>query len=183
MTRILVLNKAGSPYMWATLEQAIFYHAQGKVVWSAGSQEYRMYGGINRISGDRSSLATSSIIATDGHYCAKTPGASRPLLFARDKNLCAYCGLTFGHEELTMDHVIPKYHKGTNSWTNLVTACKRCNHHKGARTPEQAHMKLLYVPYTPNINEAFILKNRRILADQMDFLINAGLCKESRLRA
>src|SRR5688572_20212706 len=34
-------------------------------------------------------------------------------------------------------------------------------------TPEAAGMKLHYVPYVPNRYEAFILSNRRILADQM----------------
>ena len=31
-------------------------------------------------------------------------------------------------------------------------------------------MKLLAVPFTPNLAEYLILQNRRILADQMDFL-------------
>ncbi len=29
---------------------------------------------------------------------------------------------------------------------------------------------MLYVPYSPSIYEAMILRNRKILADQMDFL-------------
>lgn len=32
-------------------------------------------------------------------------------------------------------------------------------------------MKLLAVPYTPNLAEYLILQNRRILADQMEFLL------------
>ena len=31
-------------------------------------------------------------------------------------------------------------------------------------------MKLLAVPYTPNLAEYLILQNRKILADQMEFL-------------
>lgn len=34
---------------------------------------------------------------------------------------------------------------------NVVTACKSCNHRKGNRTPEQAHMGLLYTPYVPSL--------------------------------
>ncbi len=45
---------------------------------------------------------------------------------------------------------------------NLVTACKACNHHKSNRTPQEAGMKLHYVPYIPNRHEAFILGNRKI---------------------
>jgi hypothetical protein len=33
-------------------------------------------------------------------------------------------------------------------------------------------MKLLAVPYTPNLAEYLILSNRRILADQMEFLLS-----------
>ena len=38
------------------------------------------------------------------------------------------------------------------------------------RTPEEAHMQLLYAPYIPNRAEFLILANRRILADEMEFL-------------
>ena len=41
---------------------------------------------------------------------------------------------------------------------------------KDARTPEQAGMPLLAVPYAPSHAEALIMANRRILADQMAFL-------------
>lgn len=46
-----------------------------------------------------------------------------------------------------------------------------CNTRKGARTPEEANMPLLAVPYAPNPHEyLYLLRGRRILADQMDFL-------------
>jgi hypothetical protein len=41
-------------------------------------------------------------------------------------------------------------------------------------------MPLLYAPYTPSLWEDFILRNRRILADQMAFLATQ-LPKNSRL--
>ena len=47
-------------------------------------------------------------------------------------------------------------------------------------TPEQAGMSLVYAPYVPSLWEDFILRNRRILADQMEFLM-AHLPKNSRL--
>jgi hypothetical protein len=43
-------------------------------------------------------------------------------------------------------------------------------------------MPLLYVPYVPNRHEHFILRNRRILADQMEYLL-AGVPRTSRLYA
>ena len=62
----------------------------------------------------------------------------------------------------------------------MVTACRSCNQRKGNRTPEQAGMPLLYLPYRPNRWEGMILRNRRILADQMEFLL-AGVPTTSRL--
>lgn len=41
---------------------------------------------------------------------------------------CAYCG---NEENLTLDHIIPKSKGGSDRITNLVCACKQCNHHKG----------------------------------------------------
>jgi hypothetical protein len=58
-----------------------------------------------------------------------------------------------------------------DAWTNVVTCCERCNQRKGDRTPEEAGMQLLYVPYAPSWAEHLILKNRNILADQMEFLL------------
>ena len=45
---------------------------------------------------------------------------------------------------------------------------------------EQAGMPLLYIPYVPDRHEHFILRNRRILADQMEYLL-ASVPKTSRL--
>ena len=41
-------------------------------------------------------------------------------------------------------------------------------------------MHLLYVPYVPNIFEKMILRNKKILADQMEFLIGR-IPKHSRI--
>ena len=43
-------------------------------------------------------------------------------------------------------------------------------------------MPLLYAPYVPSLWEDMILRNRRILADQMEFL-SANLPRGSRLTA
>jgi 5-methylcytosine-specific restriction endonuclease McrA len=71
--------------------------------------------------------------------------------------------------------------RGLDHWMNVVTACKACNHRKGNRTPEQARMPLLFAPYIPSLWEDFILRNRRILSDQMEFL-TAHLPRNSRIR-
>ena len=182
---ILALDSAGSPNRWISLQDAIMYHAKGLVAWQIGEQAFEMRGGISRLTGEESRIETSSIIAIKGrdfmvrHY-DRVPALERSMLFNRDRHLCAYCGQVFRTAELEIEHVMPRSRGGADLWTNVVTACRHCNMRKGAQTPEEAHMPLLYVPYTPNRHEAFILANRRILADQMEFLLQ-GVPRHSRL--
>jgi len=84
--------------------------------------------------------------------------------------VCMYCGNSFRRQELSRDHVTPVSQDGADVWTNLVTACKRCNNFKAGRTPEQAGMQLLAVPFKPTHAEYVYLRGRRVLADQMEFL-------------
>ncbi len=185
MTQILALDAAGAPHRWLHVEDAIFYKAKNLVAWEFGDQEFTLHGGVNAATGRRSTMSVRSIVSiAGGTHSARefrTPAVDRPMLFARDRHVCAYCGQVFRESELTADHVTPESRGGAWSWENLVSACRYCNGRKANRTPEEAKMPLLYVPYAPNRNEAFILTNRRILADQMDFL-RRGVAANSRFR-
>ena len=72
--------------------------------------------------------------------------------------------------DLTRDHVLPASRGGTDKWENVVAACKRCNWLKDNKTPEEAKMPLLAVPFRPNPFEWHFLAKDRVLADQMDYL-------------
>jgi 5-methylcytosine-specific restriction endonuclease McrA len=72
---------------------------------------------------------------------------NRHNIFKRDGGRCLYCG---SREDLTLDHVMPRSRGGKTSWTNLVTACKKCNAKKGDYTPEEANMPLPYAPFRPS---------------------------------
>jgi 5-methylcytosine-specific restriction endonuclease McrA len=75
--------------------------------------------------------------------------ASRRNVMLRDRFTCQYCGRALPAAELTLDHVVPRCRGGTTAWENVVAACKRCNHRKGDRTPDEARMALRRVPYRP----------------------------------
>ena len=187
LSSILALDSAGMPRRWIDVETAVGYYYKRQVAWDLGEHSFTLRGGLSRSTGRRSTLTVRSIVAvrSDGFAArtfVKVPALTREMLFARDRCVCAYCGGHFRPAELTAEHVQPTSRGGRNLWTNLVTACKPCNTRKGNRTPEQARMPLLYVPYTPSVHEAFILRNRRILADQMEFLM-AGVPSHSRLHA
>lgn len=71
-------------------------------------------------------------------------------MYRRDDYRCQYCGVEFSVKELTLDHVVPASKKGRKDWTNMVTACRKCNHRKANRTPLAAGMPLLSEPRVPN---------------------------------
>lgn len=172
--RVLKLSAHGLPQSWITLEEAVLHYAADDVRWTLGASVALFRGGHNATTGLQSCIEVHSIIGTRGVPRVSPhdlkPGLTNAKLFARDCNVCAYCGKSFEVDALTREHILPVCQKGQKTWMNVVTACKPCNHRKGPRTPEQARMPLLYAPYVPSIWEDFILRNRRILADQMEFL-------------
>lgn len=169
--RILRLTKSGLPLAWVSREEAAILYVKGQVLWSIGDKPSCIYGGINQL-GERSYLSLSSIIACDGDTSRRNfvPALSNRLLFRRDGHRCMYCGFEFDDYSLTRDHIRPRVQGGEDVWTNVISACARCNHHKGGRTPEQAGMELLAIPFEPNVFEFMYLANRHIRGDQMQYL-------------
>lgn len=172
---ILRLDVTGQPMGWIHWRSAVVLDVRSMIAWSAGEHLFTFFGGRNRVSGERSSATVSSIIAVKGRIrhgaeAAMVPPLSNRELFRRDGHLCMYCGRNHHEHMLTRDHVRPLSRGGKDCWSNVVAACKPCNHAKGARLPEDAGMPLLAVPYVPNRAEYLVLSNRRILADQMEFL-------------
>lgn len=186
--RILALDISGVPFRWLSSQRAIYYVATGKVAWSLGDDAVRFRGGTTK-SGDRShvdvppiiALAKSEVMVRHAQARDLPLGDDNAMLFARDLGICAYCGDRFDHDELTREHIVPRARGGRDVWMNVVTACAPCNSRKACRTPEEARMPLLYVPYSPCRFEHFILSGRGILADQMAYLA-ARLPKHSRLQ-
>lgn len=181
---ILQLDIAGNPCRWMTYEDAAYYKAKDLIAWTVGQDDFTIFGGTSRMTGQQSSMDLNTIIAVKGEIGDKglfrVPTLTNRALFRRDMNICAYCGGEFGHDHLTRDHVMPSSRGGKDIWQNVVASCGGCNKVKDDRTPDEAGMKLLYVPYAPNRAEYLILMNRTILADQMEFLMTR-VTKDSRL--
>ena len=172
---ILRLDVTGQPIRWIPWQQAVVLQAREMIAWYAGEHAFTYSGGISRSTGARSQVTVNSIIAVKGRprqavLDAQVPPLSNRELFLRDAHMCLYCGKQFTAQHLTRDHLQPLSRGGIDRWSNVVTACKSCNHAKGARTPEEANMTLLAVPYEPNRAEYLVLSNRSILGDQMEFL-------------
>lgn len=186
--KILQVDMAGLPHSWLTIEEAIVYYAKDMVLFELGNPVISYRGGFNRITNEQSIITTNSIIGVKGSKVRKNeynrvPSLTNETLFERDRYLCAYCGDVFHHKDLSREHIVPICQNGTDTWMNVVSACKHCNGHKGGRTLEQSGMSLLYLPYVPDRYESFILEQgtRRILSDQMEFLLSK-VPKSSRLK-
>jgi hypothetical protein len=181
---VLALDVSGTPRTWVSHDDAISYHAKNLVAWSLGDIIARYRGGY-QIDGTQSYLETPSIIAIKGEGFDfkkhRKVVLTNTTLFARDRHVCAYCGQHFpNRNKLSRDHVVSRFHGGTDEWTNVVTSCFVCNQKKGCKSLKEARMELLYVPYEPNHFENLILQNRNILADQMEYLLS-GVPKHSRI--
>jgi len=175
--QILRTDASGMPLEWIDFRQAVKLHSLEMVAYTLGEQIIRVHGGINAISGKPSQLPLHSIIATHGNHQSHfrldngyTPPLCNKTLFQRDGHLCLYCGNPFHRHDLSRDHVTPVSQDGADSWNNVVSACIRCNTHKAGRTPEEAGMQLLAIPFTPTHAEYIYLQGRNVLADQMQFL-------------
>lgn len=173
--KILKLNIAGRPVSWITREEGALLYCRDQVAWEAGIEFVRLRGGVSRVTGQRSVLFVSTIVAANGgageyDLLNDVPALTNKNLFARDKHMCLYCGDYLYDCELTRDHVVPVSRGGADTWENVVTACRTCNHFKADKLLAEIGMRLLAVPYTPNRAEGLILENRHILGDQMEFL-------------
>jgi len=183
---VLQLDVSGNPQKWVTYEDSAYHYAKGNVAWAMGEVEFDLHGGTCALTGQQSVLTINTIIAIKGqlnqkamtHY-NRVPLTNKTL-FRRDQNICGYCGNEFSAGKLTRDHVHPVSKGGVNKWSNVVTACAPCNKRKDSSLLEEINMDLLYVPYAPNRSEWLILQNRKVLADQMEFLMKR-VPKASRL--
>lgn len=182
--RVLSLDAGGQILDWISWQDATCLYVRDAVIWTLGDPCLRIHGGTSRTSGEQSIIDLHPIVAARGHSRRKhrlpTPPLSNTALFNRDAMLCMYCGNEFPRGHLTRDHVVPTSRGGADTWENVVSACIGCNSRKGSRSPQQAGMPLLAIPYRPSWVEHLILSNRHILADQMAFL-KSHLPRKARL--
>ena len=84
------------------------------------------------------------------------PETRRARILSRDRNTCAYCGLTFDPRELTLDHVEPRVKGGDHSEGNLVTACVPCN------TAKAGEAAWSYLARNPDVRAVFLRNAKHI---------------------
>lgn len=138
---VLLLNANYEPLNVCNIRRAVSLIMLGKaeVIQDTGKQ----------VSTSCGSLDVPSVVRM--RYQVRRPiprlRLSRHSILARDNYQCQYCG---SHKDLTIDHVIPRWVGGPQTWENLVTCCRKCNLKKADKTPVQAGMKLKKQPKRPH---------------------------------
>jgi 5-methylcytosine-specific restriction endonuclease McrA len=138
---VLVLNQNYEPLNVCNVRRAFVLLTHGKAEM--------LEEGEGSLRSPTASFARPSVIRLV--YMIRRPRPQMRLtrreVFQRDHFTCMYCGEQA--RDLTLDHVIPRYRGGRHTWENLVSACKRCNHRKAGRTPQEARMRLIREPFHP----------------------------------
>jgi 5-methylcytosine-specific restriction endonuclease McrA len=164
---VLVLNKIWRPLRVTTVQDAIGLVAKGHALIIDAKNDFTTHALLSWNDVSRAKQEWGDGVIRSCHLMLMPPEVimvttyekqgersvvfSRRNLFKRDRYTCQYCGdQPTNHEDLTMDHIVPRSKGGKSTWENTVLACFECNKRKADRTPEQAGMKLKKVPKKPS---------------------------------
>jgi len=136
----LVLNATYEPLSVVSLQRAVVLVLARK----ASVVEH----GDGVLHSERLAFPVPSVVRLS-HYVRVPYRRGVPLtrrgVFERDDHRCVYCG---GRPQ-TLDHVVPRSRGGEHVWTNVVTACQRCNHRKADRLLSELGWSLATPPRAP----------------------------------
>jgi 5-methylcytosine-specific restriction endonuclease McrA len=136
--QVLLLNQDNTPLNIITISKAFKLLTKDKVWADDSTGEYYEVISVSKI------IKIPKILILK--YYVKLPykkvPASRRNVFHRDQYVCQYCGLDLCDKTATIDHIVPRCKGGGSTWTNMITACKKCNLAKGNRTPKEAKMPI-----------------------------------------
>lgn len=140
--KVLVLNADFSPISVCTVQRAFLLTYLNKTELVSPANGYK----LRSIS---QSFPMPAVIRLRKYVNIPYKGVNltRQNVFKRDAFSCQYCGTS---KDLTLDHVMPRSKGGRSSWSNLVTACKRCNTKKGDALPQEAGIRLKTKPFRPS---------------------------------
>jgi 5-methylcytosine-specific restriction endonuclease McrA len=144
MQNVLVLNASYEPLQITSLRRAILLVLKQKAELIEADETH--------LRSEHAMLSVPLVIRLRKYVSLPNTlarGPTRRWVMARDRHQCQYCGQFPPRSDLTLDHVLPRSLGGGHTWENLVASCRRCNNHKGGRTPQDANMQLLRRPTRP----------------------------------
>lgn len=86
---------------------------------------------------------------------------TREIVWKKYGGRCAYCGREIAYKDMQVDHFLPLRacgieDAGTNDISNLMPACRMCNHYKRANTLETFRRYIAEIPR--KLREDYIYK-------------------------
>lgn len=161
--KCLLLNCDFSPICIIGWKKAVIWHIKHKYNANYGIQIIENYDDYITCASGKKLHIPAVARTTQFHRSTiykQSLKMSRKNLFIRDNHTCQYCGKYLLRAQLTYDHVMPKSrfknHKEATNWTNIVTACIKCNAKKANKTPKEAGMQLLNEPLIPKFSPKYL---------------------------
>ena len=74
------------------------------------------------------------------------PDDVREQVYKKCHGHCAYCGCLLDYKDMQVDHVNPIRCGGEDDISNMLPACRSCNHYKSALKPEEFRKYLSGIP-------------------------------------
>ena len=154
MSDTLLLNADGAPLSITPLS-TLNWQESIKLIWLDKINVLEWHDDWEVHSPNYTMRVPAVISVRDYVKNASDVNFSRKNIFIRDGHKCQYCLNSFKATELTLDHVQPRSKGGKTSWTNIVSACKKCNHTKANRVD----IYPIKSPKQPNLYQMIGSKN------------------------
>lgn len=138
--RTLVLNADGRPLKTWPIS-IVAAHEAVSTVWRERASVLETWEDAFFHSPSVSIAVPKVIMLREYAPIAGEPKFCRRSILLRDRFCCQYCGERFLSHELTYDHVVPRAQGGRTTWTNIVSACLRCNAMKADRPANHSGRK------------------------------------------
>jgi 5-methylcytosine-specific restriction endonuclease McrA len=156
----LLLNANATPISFLPIS-SISWQEAVKFIYTSAAEPVHIYDNWHVHSPSTTMAVPSVIILKDqirtvrSWIARDTGGPQKHLVFLRDMYICQYCNEQFARRDLTIDHVLPRFHGGRTTWTNVTTCCSSCNCRRGHDVRIQPKVK----PYRPTYSD--LIKNMR----------------------
>lgn len=124
--RVLVLNADFQP-MSVLPMSAVDWHDAIRMIFQEKVRVVETYANLALRSPSVTIRVPSVVMSLNYVRPKRKVQFGRRAVFLRDGHQCQYCGGKFPPSELTYDHLVPRAMKGKTNWTNIVTACNKCN--------------------------------------------------------
>ena len=148
MSDTLILNADGNPLSVVPLS-VVSWQTAIRLAYQEKVRVLHSYDGWEVHSPSCTWKVPSVVMCTEYIKWNRVVKYNRTNILLRDMFTCQLCGDKPPSSQLTLDHVVPRVHGGKTNWTNIITACKPCNHNKGSNK----RIKPRVMPTKPNYYE------------------------------